>query len=150
MKTILPYMLALGLIWAAVLSCKKSVTTTKSTTDYLIQGSWKFSAAGFDSNKDGTIDIADNSWPACRKDNLYTFKAGGSGIMDEGASLCTVGDPQTANFSWSLSGSASLTIVGSAIAGNGIIQTCNDNLLSVYKDTTVSSVAVRYVINFSH
>lgn len=77
-----------------ILSCKKNDTPQKTKTELLTTGSWKFSSA-----TSGGIDVS-GGLQSCQKDNIYTFAAGGTGTIDEGASKCNAGDPQTSAFTW--------------------------------------------------
>lgn len=73
-------------------SCQKDAETPKTKTELISQGSWKFKSA--------TVGGSAYSIPACQQDNIYTFLAGGTGSMDEGATKCNVGDPSPVLFTW--------------------------------------------------
>ena len=52
--------------------------------------------------------------PACQKDNFLKFESNGKVTMDEGASKCITGNPQTLQGTWSLSNNQ-LTIQGDVL-----------------------------------
>lgn len=97
-----------------IASCKKSSSpsTPKTKTDLLTQGTWKFSAA--------TVNGSDASSyiQACQKDNIYSFQSNGNGSMDEGASKCNSGDPQTVPFTWSWMTNETIIHVSTALYSN--------------------------------
>ncbi len=135
-------------------SCKKSNSTpSKSKTELLTQAAWKYQSSGYDGDKNGTIDAPDSP-DACETDNVYTFQTNGNGVMDEGATICTNGDPQTQAFTWSFgTGETAITITGgtgNSLDGTANIQTLNDTNLTVYQDVNVLGTVVRYVIILKH
>jgi hypothetical protein len=77
-------------------SCGKddNPAVTKTKTELLISGNWKFKSAFA-----GTTDYS-GFLQACQKDNIITFAAAGTGTADEGATKCNAGDPQTVSFTW--------------------------------------------------
>lgn len=83
-----------------VSSCGKDENppAPKTKTELLTQGTWKFKSA----SAAGT-DVSNQAPPfnACRKDNILTFTAAGAGTIDEGATKCASGDPQTSPVTWS-------------------------------------------------
>ena len=88
------------------ISCgKDNDTPGKTKTDLLCQANWKFSAATV-----GGSDVSSQIQP-CYKDNIIKFNANGAGTVDEGATICTAGNPQTYTLTWSfLSGETQLKI----------------------------------------
>ena len=75
----------------------KSFTVAATKTYYITQSTWKFSGATV-----GGVD-ASAFVQACQKDNILTFaNIGGNktGTLDEGATKCNAGDPQTTPFTW--------------------------------------------------
>ena len=91
-KYLFPFAASLFLTAVILSSCKKDVETPKTKTELISQGSWKFKSA--------TVGGTAYSIPACQQDNIYTFLAGGTGSMDEGATKCNVGDPSPVLFTW--------------------------------------------------
>jgi len=81
-----------------LLSCSKDDEQFKR--DALTTGTWKLTVSETDYNKDGvyeedTYAILDS----CIKDNIYTFQADGSEIIDDGSTKCDY--PQIMTSSWS-------------------------------------------------
>ena len=97
---IVPTLITLTVAWAAC--SKNSSSSSNSRVALMTQAIWKYDTSGIDLNKDGTIDIAD-TLPACFKDNTYQFNKDSTGILNEGATICYPGDPQTRAFTWSIS-----------------------------------------------
>lgn len=70
-----------------------------------IEAAWKLTAhtvtPAVDLNMDGVMvtDIL-NAEGACAKDNITTFKAGGTWTEDDGAAKCDPTDPQTVSGTW--------------------------------------------------
>ncbi len=116
--------------------CNKNDNPPKSDTDYIIQGSWKFDKATSNgSDVSGVIQ-------ACYKDNVLTFTANGNGTLDEGASKCNSGDPQSTNFTWNFTNNGSTLNVSSGIivgqAGSFKILSLNDSQMAL--EATISGV----------
>ena len=79
-------------------SCNKGDNTppaTKTKTQLLTQGTWKFKSA----TASGT-DISNWAPPfnACRKDNIITFTSVGGGNVNEGLTSCS--PPEGTTFTW--------------------------------------------------
>jgi hypothetical protein len=97
MKVVLIAMLAL------IVSCKKekdSVAEKKSAAQLLTQEEWILNAAGFDDNKNGVLEPAENSIQDCQKDNSYIFNMAGTGAALDNTVTC--GGPVNNNFEWRL------------------------------------------------
>jgi hypothetical protein len=105
----------------ATAACSKS-STKKTKADQISSATWKFSQAGVDFDNNGTIDVAApvTLLQPCITDNIITFKSDKTGIVDEGATKCATTDPQTSNFTWSLSSDETIiTFSAAIIAGVG-------------------------------
>jgi len=85
----------------------------KSKTELLSQGTWRFSTA-----TSGGTDIS-GALQACIKDNIYTFVALGTGTMDEGATKCNGGDPQTNPFTWNFTSNETVLHVSTVLFPGG-------------------------------
>lgn len=84
----------------------------KTKTELITSGTWRFSSATV-----GGTDVS-SSLQACQKDNTITFATGGSGTLDEGATKCNAGDPQTSPYTWSFqSGETQLFISATLFTG---------------------------------
>ncbi len=101
------------LLLSILVSCgKDNDTPEKTKTDLLCQANWKFSAATV-----GGSDVS-SQIQACYKDNIIKFNTTGTGTVDEGASICTAGNPQTYNLTWNfLSGETQLKITPPLLPG---------------------------------
>lgn len=125
-------------------SCNKNDSPPPTNTDYIIRAAWKFDKAtsgGFDVS--GTIN-------ACYKDNIMTFQANGNGVLDEGATKCNSGDPQTTNFTWNFTNNATtLNISATLFAGQtGSLTVLTLNETQMVLEATTSSGNVQ--IYFKH
>jgi len=100
------------LITATVLmpGCKKynvtapyppAMSTNKTPAENLTQKPWRLLSYGFDRNKNGLVDIDEESIRNCEKDNSYTFNKDGSGVVAENAIICDANDPVN-QFAWTL------------------------------------------------
>ena len=98
------YALAVLLIGLVVFSCKKSSSggSSNNNTQLLVSAAWKFDTATIDADKNGTPDtqVPPGYILPCYRDNTITFKADSTGTLDEGATKCNAGDPQTSSFKW--------------------------------------------------
>src|SRR5262252_836322 len=81
-------------------SCKKSNNNpTKSKTQLLTQGAWYLTKYEQKTNNGNWIDNY-ITIPNCGRDNFTTFQTNGTQIVDEGATKCSAGDPQTNSATW--------------------------------------------------
>ena len=107
--------LACSLLFGA---CKKNHdkdnnTPAKTKTELISTGTWKFSTAtvnGFN---------VSSQLQACQKDNTMTFTSTGTGTVDEGASKCNSGDPQTSPFTWNFASSETILHVSAIFFTGG-------------------------------
>src|SRR5688500_11170001 len=84
-------------------SCKKDDAEPSTKTKFLTPGTWMVSSVACDEDGDGTYDTYDYAdCLDCFKDNIYTFHSSGTRKMNEGASKCDPGDPQTESSTWQL------------------------------------------------
>jgi hypothetical protein len=86
----------------------------------ITSAAWKYDNAQIDYDKNGTGDMA---LPAglledCDKDNIITFKSDGTGTIDEGATKCDVGNPQSVNITWEFKDDAKVINIPQNIFGN--------------------------------
>lgn len=144
--------IALVTVWTA---CKKnnSSSDASSRVTLITEGSWKFDSSGVDLNKDGIIDIVDTTIQPCFKDNTYTFNKDSTGVADNGATKCNSTDPQTTAFTWSFSGTGQSVIKSDAdpLLANGLnIFSLTSTKMVLYKDTTIFSADIWYVVTLKH
>lgn len=126
--------------------CKKKHddTPAKTKTQLITQGTWKFSSA-----TSGGFDIS-GLLQSCQKDNTLTFQANGSGTIDEGASKCNAGDPQSNPFTWNFANSENTLHVSTVLFSSG----SNDfTIVSLTETQLVGSQVINsqtVVVTFIH
>lgn len=132
----------------SIISCNKNDTPPPTNTDYIIKASWKFDKA-----MSGGADVS-GFLNACYKDNTMTFQANGTGSLDEGATKCNSGDPQTTNFTWNFSNNGStLNVTGGIFAGQSgsfTVITLNDTQMVLEGTITTPTGPVTGQIHFKH
>jgi hypothetical protein len=119
--------LTLAVLVFALASCKKSSSPddettggTESKASLLSRATWKFDHAGIDFDGNGTIDanMPAGTLKSCEIDNTVSFNINGTGVVDEGATKCNGGTPQSAPFTWRFShDETSLNVSTAVIAG---------------------------------
>ena len=94
-------------------ACSKSDSkTSKTKTDLITQGSWKFSSASAAGYGDVSPLI-----PSCYKDNVYTFASSGSGSVNESTDVCS---PSTAGpFTWNFTNNESTLHISTTLFQGG-------------------------------
>lgn len=140
-----------------VASCSKKTETKKTNTDYLTQSVWKYDTAALDLNMDGTMDFAlpPGVLEDCYKDNTITFQAGGTGTVDDGATKCNPGDPQTTAFSWTFQSNETVLNFPNQIFpnfdGDVTIKTLTDTKLTLIKAADVGlPQMVNIIVDLKH
>ena len=143
--------LALSIAWA---SCSKNNSNNNNNNVTLLtKSTWKFDTAGVDLDKDGNIDQEDNSLEPCFKDNTYVFNKDSTVVMDEGATKCDAGDPQTSTYSWTLTNGNPPVLKSDVdpILATGLkVFKLTDTRMTVYKDTSYMGVSFWYVLSLKH
>ena len=131
----------------SIISCKKDNDPQPSKTDHITASSWKFDKA-----TSGGIDISAQV-PACFKDNVIVFVAGGTGTITEGANVCA--PPAPATFTWSFQNNEAVLRFSSALlpggSGDFNIVTLNGTNLVIAQDMNVPPLGmINVVITFKH
>ena len=144
LKTIATIIL-LSLLFTA---CKKS-SHVKTSTELLTQSTWKFNKATVNG-----VDVS-SQIQACQKDNIIVFVAAGTGTVDEGASTCNSGDPQTIAFTWSFTMNETILHISTALfagASNDFtIMTLSATQLVVsFPYTPPVGPTLQMVVTFTH
>ena len=134
-----------------VAACKKSESLDVKAT--LTTGKWQLSDAKVGiPGSSLTVDVYD-SIPACVRDNFYTFAANGTLTVDEGASKCNSGDPQTATANWKLLNN-NTQLQGVDVTGvsntTATIVLINSSTLQLQDTTTYSGYTVTATATFTH
>ena len=92
--------IALAFLVLTVVACDKK-DDLASRTELLTNGSWTLTAVVSDDDGNGSYETDDYAlFPACFKDNYYSFFANGSAEVNEGAMKCDPTDPQTESTNW--------------------------------------------------
>jgi len=141
------------LITAIVLvtGCKKynitspypAMSANRTHKENLTQKPWRLLSYGFDHNKNGLVDIDEESIRDCQKDNSYTFNKDGSGVVAENAMICDTNVPIN-QFAWSLTNND--TVLDFYYGKAYIIKLDTDNL-----DITSSSTDdIKLLLIFRH
>jgi hypothetical protein len=132
-------------------SCKKDDKNNpapKTKTDLLAAGSWKFSKATV-----GGTDVS-AFIEACKKDNIATFAAAGTGALDEGATKCNAPDPQTAPFTWSFQTNETQLFISTILFTGGnstfTLVTLTETEMVLSQNITVSGTTQNAVVTFVH
>jgi hypothetical protein len=139
---------ALLLISLAFTACKKSSTHVKTKTELLTQSTWRFSSATV-----GGIDVS-AFLQACQRDNILTFVSAGTGTLDEGATKCNAGDPQTTPFIWSFMTNETILHISTILFTGGSsdfnIVTLSETQLVVSQNITVGGSTQNAIVTFIH
>src|SRR5829696_2995569 len=132
-------------------ACKKD-DKSKTKTELLVNGTWHLTAYTVDPPIDWDGDGTDESdvyaiLEPCVKDDHTTFFADGTGELDEGASKCNQGDPQTTPITWDLDQSETLLTVEGV---QYMIDVLTETQLVLKEIEVISAVSVTHAITFSH
>ena len=96
------YPLLLSLLILSVSSCKKDEDSVPNSPDKmaLLQNKNWMVTSLIMNNATDTIDIYQDYWTPCERDNYYRFNADHSFLFDEGATMCRSWDEQTISGQW--------------------------------------------------
>jgi hypothetical protein len=142
------------LLLAVSFGCKKG-GGAKSKTDLLTQSAWKYDNAAVDIDRNGTPDspVPPGFLQACDLDNTITFSSNGTGVVDEGATKCNAGGPQTAPFTWSFKDNEQIisfsNISFAGLNGDVKLKTINDNQLELHKEVNIGQI-VNVIVYLKH
>jgi hypothetical protein len=126
----------------------KDPVPVKTKTQLLTQSTWKFSTA--------TVGGSDVSafLQTCQKDNILTFVAAGTGIVDEGLTKCNMADPQTSPFTWNFQSSETILFISATLFSGGSstfnLVTLTETKLVVSQNVTISGTTQNAVVTFIH
>ena len=130
------------------ISCSKEDDAIDRNTVLLIQDSWKFEIYGLDENNNGIIEETENAMLACEADDIFTFNANGTGVFAGGAVPCSMGEPATISFNWSLSNNGTELAI---FAAPEKINKLDENILEVYyMEMNSQDQPVKYIRRFKH
>ena len=149
MKTTTPKLVIISLFsFILFISCSKKDNTIDRNTVLLIQDTWKFEIYGLDENNNGIIEETENAMLPCEADDIFTFNANGTGVFAGGAVPCSMGEPATISFNWSLSNNGTELAI---FAAPEKINRLDENILEVYyMDQNSLGQPVKYIRRFKH
>ena len=149
MKTTTPKLVIISFFsFILFISCSKKDNTIDRNTVLLIQDTWKFEIYGLDENNSGIIEETENAMLACEADDIFTFNANGTGVFAGGAVPCSMGEPATISFNWSLSNNGTELAI---FAAPEKINRLDENILEVYyMDQNSLGQPVKYIRRFKH
>jgi hypothetical protein len=137
-----------------ITACSKddSGSSPKTNTEKISASAWKYDKAGIDLDNNGTGEtpLPAGTLETCETDNLIIFKSDGNGTLDEGATKCDAGDPQTTSFTWTFTNGE--TVVNFPIAilagvdGDVKILSLTETKLELSKQVTVPGVPIPVTI----
>jgi hypothetical protein len=132
-------------------SCNKDDDSPppKTKTQLISQSTWKFSGATVGGNDVSAF------LQTCQKDNILTFSAtGGTGTLDEGATKCNSGDPQTNPFTWNFLNSETELFISATLFSGGsstfTLVSLTETTLVLSQVITVSGTAQTAIVTFIH
>ena len=149
MKTTTPKLFIISFLsFILFMSCSKEENPVDRNTVLLIQDSWKFEIYGLDENNSGVIEATENAMLDCEADDIFTFNANGTGVFAGGALPCSMGEPATISFNWSLSNNGTELAI---FAAPEKINRLDENFLEVYyMDQNSQGQPVKYIRRFKH
>ena len=142
-----------------IFSCKKNDSGGQTNMQLITAAAWKYDTAAIDLNLDGTAETAlpPGIIESCDEDNIVTLKDDGTGTVDEGASKCDPGDPQSVAITWTFKNNETVinipdTIFGN-ISGDAQIKALTATKLTLLKQVTVDlgiPTNVNVIIDLKH
>ena len=132
-------------------ACKKD-EKSKSKTELISNGSWHVTAYTVDPAVDYDGDGTDENnifavMEECVIDDHTTFLANGNCELDEGATKCDPGDPQTFQLAWSFDDNESHIEVDGI---NYEIETLTENQMLLKEIETIQAVTYTHRVTFVH
>jgi hypothetical protein len=143
------YTLLLFTVGFIIYGCHKDndndSNNNQTDVQLITSATWKYDTVGLDTDKDNKPDSpipAGYGVDACDRDNTATFKSDSTGILNEGAIKCNVGDPQTTNFQWWFKDNGATlytpdAIFGSSFTGDFKVGELSATRLRLLKDVSV-------------
>jgi hypothetical protein len=108
-------------------ACKKS-SSNKTRTELLTSASWRQTGAEYKTGGGAWV----NSFASiddCVKDDIITFRADGTVVLDEGATKCDPSDPQVSSGMWAFQNDETVLTTSVGIAAN--IEVLNETTLQI-------------------
>jgi hypothetical protein len=127
-------------------SCRVK-SNAANRTSLLTRAAWKYEKKGFDSDKDGYINVLGSRLSDCEKDDTTIFNMDGSGVFKSGIRKCDLSDPPSLPFTWMLENHDSTIYFEDQLFR---IKTLTNSRLEIFHEEEIGGDDVRYVIAFSH
>lgn len=133
-----------AIVFLAFSSCSKKDDTVSRST-HIATTTWTLDVIGLDIDNNGSIDsdLPPGIIEQCQIDNILSFRSDHTGTMEEGALKCDVDDPQTREFTWSLSADEKTITIPEAVLGDisGVIKiiSVNETEFVISKEIAISS-----------
>lgn len=131
-------------------SCKKD-GDDKPASEQIV-GRWiltsqVYTPAIFDFDNDGNLDTeAISNMDPCDADDLFVFKADGSGELDEGATMCDPGDDQVyGTFNWEISADNTITIDYNGDVESGKIESISSSRMVITHEYSMGGSSIKIV-----
>ncbi|MET0300965.1 MAG: lipocalin family protein, partial [Flavitalea sp.] len=98
-------LMASALLSLAACKKKNGEDPPPTTSENITASAWRYDKAEVDIDLNGTADfpIQESMLESCERDNILTFRSNNTGTIDEGAEKCDASDPQSLDFTWTLS-----------------------------------------------
>lgn len=162
--TVVKNFAVLSLLCLGFAACDKDDdddNNASSKTDTLTASAWTYQDAGFDSNRNGSIEqsesvslLAPGLVQSCRADNVLIFKKDNTGTVDEGATKCNGNDAQTTSFNWSFADNESSVVVSNNVFallnGKSRIVALTSTEFTLSRDTVFAGISVPIMVKLKH
>lgn len=144
------YFCLMAMLCLSLSACKKGASS-KTKTDYLTQKSWIEIAERSNTDNGAWTDEFGN-YQACESDNILKLSKDGTFTIDEGASKCSVNDPQVSESgTWKLtSNETKLTVTEGGITNDITIQQVDDNSMVLVQEYTISGHTFKSEQTYKH
>jgi hypothetical protein len=130
-----------------------NITIEATKTGFLTNGTWKAVTKEIKRGS-GAWEELIPAFPACEIDNRYEFSKTGTYMINEGATRCSPGDPQTKNGNWAFQlGESRIRISLAGTGGPTIynLEGVGDNFLKLISlPTVIGGVLTSTRITYSH
>lgn len=121
--------------------------TETGKTALLTRAAWRYQKIGFETSKDGYIDVLGSHYSDYEKDDVTIFNPDGSGCQKCTSLKYDPADPLALPFNWSFENDAR----GMYFEHQHFkVEVLSDNRLEIYHDEHIGDEDIRYVIAFGH
>jgi hypothetical protein len=107
-----------------IIGCKKDSSDDDGGSSQKMQlitsAAWIYDTAAVDLTGDEEPDqpLPSGTLKDCDRDNIITLNDDGTGTVDEGATKCDAGDPQSTDISWSFKNNETVINIPDTLYGN--------------------------------